>query len=154
MVCRRGSDRERHHSHGPAPLRRWWADAAAAGSATPATPTRPGPRRARCPAQSTRTAPPPPETRWPARHPGGVGGGSWRCRFSAARGVQIESQVRIECRCSPRLTSRFNLGGILKRIVVLLAALFVAGAAFAQQYPNRAVRMVIPWPPGQATDLV
>jgi len=42
----------------------------------------------------------------------------------------------------------------LKRIVVLLAALFVAGAAFAQQYPNRAVRMVIPWPPGQATDLV
>ena len=42
----------------------------------------------------------------------------------------------------------------MKRIVVLLAALFVAGAAFAQQYPNRAVRMVIPWPPGQATDLV
>ena len=38
--------------------------------------------------------------------------------------------------------------------MVLLAALFVAGAAFAQQYPNRAVRMVIPWPPGQATDLV
>lgn len=42
----------------------------------------------------------------------------------------------------------------MKRIVVLLAALLVAGAAFAQQYPNRAVRMVIPWPPGQATDLV
>jgi tripartite-type tricarboxylate transporter receptor subunit TctC len=37
---------------------------------------------------------------------------------------------------------------------MFLAALAVSGSAFAQQYPNRAVRMVIPWPPGQATDLV
>jgi tripartite-type tricarboxylate transporter receptor subunit TctC len=42
----------------------------------------------------------------------------------------------------------------LKRSVLFLAALVFAGAAFAQQYPNRALRMVIPWPPGQATDLV
>lgn len=42
----------------------------------------------------------------------------------------------------------------MKRIVMFLAALAVSGSAFAQQYPNRAVRMVIPWPPGQATDLV
>ena len=42
----------------------------------------------------------------------------------------------------------------MKRIVFFLAALAVAGSAAAQQYPNRAVRMVIPWPPGQATDLV
>jgi tripartite-type tricarboxylate transporter receptor subunit TctC len=41
----------------------------------------------------------------------------------------------------------------LKRCVLFLAALAFAGAAFAQQYPNRALRMVIPWPPGQATDL-
>src|SRR5258708_40020076 len=25
--------------------------------------------------------------------------------------------------------------------------------AFAQSYPNRQVRVIIPWPPGQATDL-
>ena len=36
----------------------------------------------------------------------------------------------------------------------LLAALaLVASSAFAQQYPNRPVRVIIPWPPGQATDL-
>ena len=30
----------------------------------------------------------------------------------------------------------------------------VAGAASAQQdYPNRPLRMIVPWPPGQATDL-
>ena len=40
------------------------------------------------------------------------------------------------------------------RTGLLLAALLLAGSAFAQQYPNRAMRMVIPWPPGQATDLV
>jgi tripartite-type tricarboxylate transporter receptor subunit TctC len=34
-----------------------------------------------------------------------------------------------------------------------VAALTSAGAALAQAYPNRAVKVVIPWPPGQATDL-
>ena len=45
----------------------------------------------------------------------------------------------------------------MKRIALLcwlLAAFAVAGSALAQNYPNRAMRMVIPWPPGQATDLV
>jgi len=43
----------------------------------------------------------------------------------------------------------------MKRYLALAAALFVSGAAFAQQdYPTRPMRMVIPWPPGQATDLV
>jgi tripartite-type tricarboxylate transporter receptor subunit TctC len=42
----------------------------------------------------------------------------------------------------------------LKRILLFLAILVLAGSALAQQYPNRALRMVIPWPPGQATDLV
>jgi tripartite-type tricarboxylate transporter receptor subunit TctC len=36
----------------------------------------------------------------------------------------------------------------------LFAALvLVAGGAFAQQYPNKPVKVIIPWPPGQATDL-
>ena len=42
----------------------------------------------------------------------------------------------------------------MKRLIVLMAALACAGTAIAQQqYPNRPLRIVIPWPPGQATDL-
>lgn len=43
----------------------------------------------------------------------------------------------------------------MKRMFFVLAALLITGPALAQQdYPNRPMRMVIPWPPGQATDLV
>jgi tripartite-type tricarboxylate transporter receptor subunit TctC len=42
----------------------------------------------------------------------------------------------------------------MKRIVALVAALMCAGATLAQQgYPNRPMRMIVPWPPGQATDI-
>ena len=34
-----------------------------------------------------------------------------------------------------------------------LLSLAVAGAALAQGYPNRPVKVVVPWPPGQATDV-
>ena len=36
---------------------------------------------------------------------------------------------------------------------LFLAALFFAGVALAQGYPNRAVKVIVPWPPGQATDI-
>lgn len=40
------------------------------------------------------------------------------------------------------------------RVLILLAAALFAGGALAQQsYPSRPLRLVIPWPPGQATDL-
>jgi tripartite-type tricarboxylate transporter receptor subunit TctC len=39
------------------------------------------------------------------------------------------------------------------RFSAFLASLLFAGAVFAQAYPNRPVRVVVPWPPGQATDL-
>ncbi len=39
------------------------------------------------------------------------------------------------------------------RIAVLFVALAAAGTAYAQQYPSRTVRVIVPWPPGQATDL-
>ena len=43
----------------------------------------------------------------------------------------------------------------MRRITLLMSMLALCGAALAQQpYPNRPLRMVIPWPPGQATDLV
>jgi tripartite-type tricarboxylate transporter receptor subunit TctC len=38
-------------------------------------------------------------------------------------------------------------------VLILAMTLGFAGAAPAQQYPNRAVRVIVPWPPGQATDL-
>lgn len=43
----------------------------------------------------------------------------------------------------------------MKTMVRLLsiAVLATAGAAFAQGYPNKPVRVIVPWPPGQATDL-
>ncbi len=37
---------------------------------------------------------------------------------------------------------------------VFIAALGFAGALAAQTYPDRPVRVIVPWPPGQATDLV
>ena len=41
----------------------------------------------------------------------------------------------------------------MKRLAVFVAAMCVTGAVFAQQYPTRPIRMIVPWPPGQATDL-
>jgi tripartite-type tricarboxylate transporter receptor subunit TctC len=44
----------------------------------------------------------------------------------------------------------------MKNHSVRLAMLFAfacIGTAFAQSYPNHPIRVIIPWPPGQATDL-
>ena len=42
----------------------------------------------------------------------------------------------------------------MKELLSGLLAFIFSSAAFAQAYPNRPWRAVIPWPPGQATDLV
>ena len=40
-----------------------------------------------------------------------------------------------------------------RTVLVSIAALAFAGVVQAQQYPSRTVRLIVPWPPGQATDL-
>jgi len=39
------------------------------------------------------------------------------------------------------------------RFTAFLASLLFAGAVAAQAYPNRAVKVIVPWTPGQATDI-
>ena len=39
------------------------------------------------------------------------------------------------------------------RFTLFVASLLFAGAVAAQAFPNRPVKVVVPWPPGQATDI-
>ncbi len=41
----------------------------------------------------------------------------------------------------------------MNRWLAFLALLVLSGSAAAQAYPNHPVRVIVPWPPGQATDI-
>jgi tripartite-type tricarboxylate transporter receptor subunit TctC len=41
----------------------------------------------------------------------------------------------------------------MKKIVLFFASILLSGAVLAQSYPNRPVKVIVPWPPGQATDI-
>jgi tripartite-type tricarboxylate transporter receptor subunit TctC len=50
---------------------------------------------------------------------------------------------------NPRLKS----GGPMVRIALAIVCLLAAASAGAQSYPTRPVKVIVPWPPGQATDI-
>src|SRR5438093_2608853 len=41
----------------------------------------------------------------------------------------------------------------MTKLAAFIAASLLSAVALAQGYPNRPVKVVVPWPPGQATDI-
>src|SRR3954466_8353572 len=73
---------------------------------------------------------------------------------------QMLGRIPGAARCAPRRNdeafwrSTGSTLGIMRRLATLLAAALISAAAFAQSYPAKPVRFVVPFPPGNAGDLM
>src|SRR5690349_22566550 len=54
----------------------------------------------------------------------------------------------------PRRRQRGNVMTMIFRIAAVIAALFAGTAFAADTYPNRVVRIIVPFPPGGPTDVM
>jgi tripartite-type tricarboxylate transporter receptor subunit TctC len=43
---------------------------------------------------------------------------------------------------------------VLRRLTFAAVAVLLAASAYAQQYPSRAIKLIVPWPPGGAVDTI
>src|SRR6185503_12878390 len=71
----------------------------------------------------------------------------WRASCGASRSATARSSAMRTSRSNNRRAPGMN------RFTAAFALFLIAGSAWAQAYPNRAVRIIVPWPPGQATDI-
>src|SRR3954471_23503225 len=83
---------------------------------------------------------------------GGVKRGRVR-RLRRRRGRELPRQLRTRPPFACASIGVPARGGSMFRTALTVVTLTIAAAAGAQGYPNRPVRVVVPWPPGQATDI-
>src|SRR5690242_13003807 len=77
------------------------------------------------------------------------------CSASCATRRRRASTFRSTSTSRARHTERSRSGGNMRiRIFKGLLLLLLAGRAWAQSYPSRPVRVIVPFPPGGAPDLV
>jgi tripartite-type tricarboxylate transporter receptor subunit TctC len=72
-------------------------------------------------------------------------------RNAACRTWRVPSQPRV-----PKLRAKPDTGETMRRLMLLAGLVFLAaaGPAGAQDYPNRPIRFVVPYPPGGSVDPV
>src|SRR3954469_24256664 len=73
--------------------------------------------------------------------------------FAARKPATSRARTSCSTAAHSRARSRISARGDPMRIVAAVLLALAAATASAQTYPSRAVKVVVPWPPGQATDI-